>query len=671
MATREAGIKVTLNQSSFLAGLDQIGQRAKTVGGQIKSGLQAGFKGVGGDMFKSGKDSIKDLAGGLKQTIGQVATLGGGIGFGMLVKRAADLRGHMRDIEFAVNKTGKQTADWRDLMASVQDATDETGKSSEDLGDILGEMFEGGGDIEFATAALKTVGHASQASGKDLKQLAGIAVMLQEKFGATAETLPEMLAAVIQKTDQGGLSLAAMGDKFGLLAGEAADAGFAGAEGMASVLGMLNSLDDRLGEKSIPSFKKLFQTLKDGSASLKAISKESGIKFTEGMSGADKLRAIVSSDKGRKAMSEKLGGEQRVVFDLLAKPFEDAMASAKGSGAKTKEATNAGLAAWDAAMKNMGDASLRFQDILEHSKAKQEDDPQIKLNKAIDKIAAKFTEPQMLDALDQLSESLPKVATAAIKLIDFATKHPALAAAGFVGAKVGGSMAMAGIGKMFENVGGAVGGAITGALKSGGASLAADIKGTMAGGAPAWGKAMGAALGIAGAAAIAFEIGKALIDARIEEKEAGQKAAIGTSIEGTNAANRGDLQAAQAAKDKLVEQNLRLSQEMKDSLSDAVFDGMAGMIDSEHKPQAQQQYEQTNKDIAALSEAIAKLTEKTNAASKSTEGMAEATKKAGQAAGGAASAFFNVGGGTPTETTGGGVSKGPGGAPPARPGFFD
>ncbi len=668
MATREAGIKVTLDQSAFLAGLDGIGRKAKAVGGQIKSGLQAGFKGVGGDMMKGGGDAFKQMAGGLKQMVGTAATLGGGIGFGMLVKRASDLRGHMREIEFSVNKTGKQTADWQQLMTGVQSATDQTGKSSEDLAEILNDMWEGGGDIDYAQKALVPVGHAAQSSGKDLKQLASIATMLQEKFGATAETLPEMLAAVIQKTDQGGLSLAAMGDKFGLLAGEAADAGFAGAEGMSSVLGMLNALDDRLGEKSIPSFKKLFQTLKDGSASLKAIGKESGVKFSEGMSGADKLRAIVSSDKGRKAMSEKLGGEQRVVFDLLAKPFDDALQKAKASGAKTKDATAAGLAAWDEAMRGMGEATLKYQDIIDHSKDKQQHDPQIKLNKAIDKIAEKFTEPQMLEALDQLSESLPKVANAAIKLIDFATKHPALAGAAFVGAKVGGNMAMAGLSTLGSNLGGM----LKNALFEGGKSLAADIRGTMAGGAPAWGKQMGAALGIAGAAIIAVEIGKALIDARIAEKERSQKESLGVDIEATNAKNRGDKQGMLEAKTKL-EADLSRQKDDYNSFTKSGLDPMmnllSGMVDKDFKAPELTQMANTQKALDELNAALAGFTEKVNAATKGSEDLATGTKKAGQAAQQASQQLGGITGTQPPETTGGGTSKGPGGALPVRPGY--
>ena len=646
MATREAGIKVTLNAEQALQVMQALGREGEKTGSKIKSGLQAGFKGVGNEMFKGGGGAIKDMAGGLKTAVGAAATLGGGIGFGMLVKRASDLRAQMRDIEFAVNKTGKATANWKDLMAGVNAAQAETGKGADELGAALDFMFAEGGDIDFAEKALAPIGHAAQASGKSVQQLAGIAVMLQEKFGATTETLPEMLAAVTQATGVGGLALEAMGDKFGLLAGEAADAGFGGAEGMSKVLGMLNALDDRLGEKSIPSFKKLFQTLKDGSSSLKEIQKASGLKLT-GLDGAEKLAKIMGSAKGSKAMSEKLGGEQRVVFDLLAKD---------------------GIAGFQKIITGLGEGALSFQDIVEHSKSKQQDDPQIKLNKAIDQIAAKFTEPQMLDALDNLSESLPKVANGIIKLLDFATKHPALAGAAFVGLKVGGGMAGAGASQLGSNAAGM----LKDAIVSGGKSLAADIKQTFEGGAPAWGKAMGAAVGIAGAAAIAIAIGQALIDARIEEKQRSAKQSMGTEIEAATAVAKGDKEGMLAAKQKL-EADLARQKDDYNSFTksgiDPIMNLMAGAVDSDFKAPELEQMKSTQAELAKVTEALAAFTEKTLAATKGTEELAGGAKKAGQAAQQASQQLSGVSGAPTPDSTGNGTSKGPGGGKQPVPGF--
>ena len=656
---REAAIRITLNNGSFVSSMDGIVDKSKKVGSQIKANLSAAFKGVGGEGMKGASDSIKGMVGGMRDAVSTAATLGGGIGFGMLVKKASDLRSHMRDIEFAINKTGKQTADWRDLMGGVQKASDETGKSSEELASALDQMFAEGGDADFAQKALIPVGHAAQASGKDVMELAGKAVMLKEKFGATADELPELLAVLTQMTGTGGPGLDALSGKFELLAGEAVDAGFKGKEGFASVLGMLGALDDRLGDKSIPSFKKLFQTLKDGSASLKAISKEGHIKFDAGMSGEDKLRKIMGSDKARKALTEKLGGEQRVVFDLLSQPYVDAAKAAKESGASTKEVTNAGLAAFDKAMKGMGESTLTYQDLLEHSKGKQADDPQIKLNKAIEKISQKFTEPKMLEALDKLSDALPKLANGMIKLLDFAVNNPVLAGGAFVGAKIGAGAA----GGMAEQGVKNLAGMLKGALSEGGKSLVQDIKGTMAGGAPAWGKQMGAALGIAGAAIIAVEIGKAIIDSRIDDKQKSQKESMAAQIDAVNAMNKKDPAAMAAARAKLEADYNRQKEDYNGvgGMIDAPFNAMASLVDSDYKAPEMTQMENTVKQMKELDAALAALTEKANGAAKGSEAMAQGSAKAGAAAQQASQSLNNISGGS-SETTGQGATKGPGGA---------
>lgn len=659
MAEREAAIRITLNNGSFLSGMDGIVDKAKQVSGKVKAAFGTAFKGTGGAGWGAAGDSIKDMAGGLKDVMSTAATLGGGIGFGMLVKKASDLRGTLRDVEFSVNKTGQQTANWRDLMTDVQGATDATGRSSDELAGILSDMWEGGGDIDYAKKAIVPVGHAAQATGKDIKMLAGIATMLQEKFNATSDTLPQMLGAIIQKTNQGGLGLEAMGDKFGLLAGEAVDAGFAGAAGISNVVGMLNALDDRLGDKSIPSFKKLFQVLKDGSGSLAAIQKAGNIKL-EGLTGAEKLRKIMGSDKARDAITAKLGGEQRVVFDLLANPFVEAAQKAKEGSAKAKDIQAAGMAAFDEAMKSMGESAMTFNDVIKQSKSKQEGDPQIKLNKAIEKISAKFTEPKMLDALDQLSDSLPKLANGMIKLLDFAVKHPLLAGGAVVGAKMTGAIGGAMLGQVGENLAGA----LKGALKSGGSSLVADLKNTMSQGAAGWGHLMGKSMGVAAGALIALEIGQAIIDARIKEKEDSQRKSIGAGIEAANAMGSKDPMQIAAARDKLMADYNRQREDYESFTTgglDAFFNAGAKLVDSDYKAPELTQMENTVKQITELNAALTAMTEKAQAAAKGSEDMAQGTRKAGQAAGQAAQQLSNINGSTTSESTGNGVSKGPGG----------
>lgn len=660
MATREAGIKLTLNSSTLIAGLDGLGAHAKATGKKIKSGLSAGFDGVGKEFLKGGRGALDGIGSGLKNAIGSAATLGGGIGFGMLLKKASDLREKVRDIEFQINKTGRATTSWQEVLKTTQDAASATGKSSEEMANIYESLFASTGDADFAAKALIPIGHAAQASGKDVTQLANAAQMLQRKFGATAETLPDMLTAFVEKTDSGGLSLDALGNKFALMAGEAAEAGFTGKDGLNQLLGMMTQLDSRVGEKSEPAMKKLFQTLKDGSKDLKAFSKESGLKFTPDMSAMEKIRKVMGSEKGRAKMAEKLGGESRVVFDELSKPFDAAFAQAKASGAKTKDATEAGLVAWDKAMADMGKATIDYKKIVAESEQGQLEDPQVRLNAAIEKISQKFTEPPMLAALDKLADSLPRVAGGMIKLLDFALNSPLLAGASIVGAKVGGSALGAGMSKLGENA--------AAGLSNVGVKIGRDIKDEFASGAMSWGKAAGAAVGIAGAAAIAFEIGKSLIDARIAEKEESQKQTSSAVVEAANAGN--DPVKLRAAADRLTADYVRQKEAMRDAgPTDAIFNGLAGLVDSDYKAGELVQAEATLKALTQVNEQLEALAKHTKAAAGGAAELAGGAKKAGQAASAAAGYFGNVSG-SPSDSTGNGTSKGPPAPGAAKPGYL-
>lgn len=511
---REASVKLTLNGGSFVTTMNQVmadtEKRASKTGAHIKSALKTGFSGTMGAAGGGMKSALSDMGSQLKNTMMMGATLGGSIGLGMMVKQAIDLREKLRNVEFAINKAGKETVSWQGLMQDAQAASDATGRSSSEMADAMAGIFEATGDADFARKSLTTIGHVANATGKDMARLADVSGMLFEKFGATPDTLPQMLAVVAEKTDAGGLALDAMKDKFGLLAGEAIDAGFKGEAGLAAVLGMLNALDDRLGEKSLPSFKKLFQVLKDGSGSLKGLEKASGIKFKADTSGLEKIRKIIESPKGRKALEEKLGGEQRVVFDELVKPFDEAFAAAKGQGAKTKEATAAGMAAFDKAMKAMADHSLTSDSIKKKSVERQKEDPMVAVNRAIERIAREFNKPEMVEAVDKLAEKLPELAKGVVGAIEFITRRPKTAAA----LLVGGKLALGAVEGVTTKVGSNIADSLGKKAPEWGAAFAAKVAAD--GG---WMKVAGQFGLVVGAALAATEFGKSLIDASMDKDE--------------------------------------------------------------------------------------------------------------------------------------------------------
>lgn len=671
MAGREANVKLTLDAggfvSTFASHMSQVEARARQTEGSLKGSFGRAMKSLGagtGEAFKSGfggakagiKGAMGDIGSTVKQGFGVVAGLGGGIGMGMMIENAIDLREKVRNIEFQINKTGQATASWEDVMADVHSAAQETGYSSEEMADAFHSSFEGAGDADYASAAIRAAGNTARATGKDLGQLVDVTTMLYEKFGATPDTLPDMLAAVAEKTDTGGLALDSMREKFGLLAGEAVDAGFKGSAGISAVVGMLNALDDRLGEKSIPSFKKLFQTLKDGSSSLKDITKLSGgaVHFKEGETGLEKLHKIVGSDKARAALTQKLGGEQRVVFDELLKPFKAAFDEAKAHGATAKQATAKGLAAFDAAMSKMSEHTMTAASVQKRATEQQKDDPRIALKKAIDKVGQEFQKPEMIDAIDTLSEKLPQLAQGTSSAIDWIVKHPKEAVAGAVGAKI----AVGGITGFAEK--------FTEKALSSAFSTAGDafVKKVVTDG--GWGKLAGNFGMVAAGAFAAYEGGKSLIDDSLgaDDKKRAALADLQGDAEAMAKHGTGTAEQRELVAEQLRARIAQMEKEGGPGIATRLFGGIANLVDPAHL-NAQGQVEGTehpvnewNKQLADAKAALEELEKSGTGTKNAQQKLADASMRAAAALERMSSAA-DAGGPDPGMPTG--KSKGVGG----------
>lgn len=654
---KEANLKLTLNASGFSQSIDGLKTKVRAFGGDVKKYLGgsfgqdavAGIKGAGGALAQMGSQ--------LKGQISMAATLGGAVGIGAMVKRAVEMREKVRDVQFQIEKAGKSTADWQGLMEDVHKAADRTGQSSGDLADILQSLHAATGDADFARAALEPIGHAAQASGQDVLKLGDAAQMLYRKFGANAETLPEMLAVFVEKSDAGGLSLDALGNKFALLAGEAEEAGFKGADGLSSLLGMLETLDSRVGEKAEPALKKMFQVLKTGSKDLKALGKESGIKFGADDTATEKLRKIMGSEKGRKKFAEKLGGESRVVFDELSEPFNKAFAASKAAGMKTAQATEQGLASFDASMELMSKRTLEYAKIVEESKAGQEEDPIAKLNKAVDKIAQAFTKPEMMDAIDKLSEMLPQLAQGLVKTLNFIVNNPLASGAMLVGGK----MAMGAAGGFAGNVANRLGdkasekGAklfgdiASGVIAKDGAKRFAEAVATNGG----WAKTAGQFGMIAGAALLAFQAGKEVIDNTLNTHfdDRAKTSDIINSAESMTNHGVGSEKDRRATAEALKARIAKMEKDGGPSVSAKLFGNMANTFGDAKHPVTE-----FNEQLKRAKESLAAL--ENSKAAKGSDELGTAASKAAKGVETLANALSKVElpAGTPT-----GSSKGPGG----------
>lgn len=548
MSEREASVKLTLDNSQYIVNIRRAGD--ETENAVKKSHKAASAFGAGLEGAKKGMEKLGEKA---KDVLRIVGGLAAAFSVEEAVKKAVGLRERFKDIEFQMNKTGRaaqgMTVDWENLQGAARDAGKETGQSTESMADAMQQLFGDVGDIDYAVGSLKAVGAAASASGKSVEQMADVAGMLNEKFGATTDTLPDMLAAIVSGTDSGGLHIDSLKEKFGLLAGEAVDAGFKGAGGLGNVIGMLNMLDDRLGEKSIPSFKKLFQTIKDGSASLKSLEKDAGMTFKPGTTGNDKLRSFMSTEKGRKALAEHVGGDQRVVVDYLAAPFQKAFNDAKKAGDSTEKATKKGLDAYDSALKKASGSTLTYADI-EARAAEKAESPQARLTRAMEDFEEAIATPELYSAIDSLAKDLPKLAKALAQVVGLAVHSPWMAGAAGVAAVGGGGFAKAAAGQLMLNIGKSFSGQLKTATAPAAKYLGDTAASTLANN-PALGMA-GKAFAVAGALAFGMEIGKYISDKIIQGKEDDQNAALGATLASANGVPMADKKAALAkAKESL------------------------------------------------------------------------------------------------------------------------
>lgn len=560
MAQRDASVRLSLNAGSFAGGLRQVSREASRVGTQIGRAISVPLKAG----FAAGRNAAGALMNDIKGALKAATSLGGAIGAGAGVKNALEMRSIYADLAFNISKTGKEAVTWQQIQTAIEPVALRTSRTSHEMAGAFKEVFEATGDAEFTKASMDTIADAANATGYSVTQLANAAQIMQRKFGASTQDMPDMMAAFVEKVGVGGASIDSMGPKFAAMAGEAAAAGLKGKEGMSTLLGVMVALDSRVGEKAAPGLKMLLERLKKGSSELKNIEKKSKLEFGADTSAFDKIRAMLSG-KGRTVIEASLTGDSRTVFDELAKPFDEAMRKAKEGGATTKEATAAGLAAFDKAMEEAGRSSLTAAKIAEDSQKRQEE-PQRKLQKAMETFYQAFTKPEMLSAMDELSQSLPKLAEGMAKIVEFVTRNPLLAGGLYAGARVGGSAAGAAVQstaltvskKAFAGIGAMI---AEDAAKSG-----------------KWATA-GKAIGVAAAALLAYELGKNQIDKALnKDQELLSKLNIATERARTIAA---DPQATKKEKTAALNE-LRAAKAAKEregtSTLGAVFGGAAALI---------------------------------------------------------------------------------------------
>jgi len=446
--TKVASVKLDLDGGNYTTAIKRIGDQTEQEARKAArsfSPLNAGLSRMTKDFSALGSR----MGGMLKSAL----TFGGAFAFGASIKGAVDLNSQIQQFTQRVELSTGKTMDWREVQMQLRDATDDTKKSQEELLQTAERVFESTGNAEYSLGIIKAIGKQSQVTGSDMLALGDAGQLAFRKFGVTAEEFNnEVLPGITEKLAGGGLKVEDLQGKFALLATEAEALGFKGGKGFVQLLGLAKELDNELGESLVPGMKRLGEVLKSGTSQVRAIQgllKKSRLKIDVDKQGLDLFRDILAKGpKGIEALQQSIRSpEARRTIDNLVKPFEEAFAKAREAGETPAEAARKGLDAFDARMFAFGKTLEDAETLQKRFNDRLRDDPGLKLRDSLNKLELSFQKPQMISALNKLSDNLPALAEAAASALDFIVDHPVLSGAVAVGGRAGTSFALGAAGE--------------------------------------------------------------------------------------------------------------------------------------------------------------------------------------------------------------------------------
>lgn len=520
--TKTAGIKLTLQSQGFNNGLKKAEDDAKKsgsrMGGAFKEALSSGLK--------AGLDAVKSTFSTIKDTVLSIGGLAGGIGVVEMLRGAVTAEHGFRKLAFAIRAGTGAGVDFQQMQKNVQAIAVKTGQSTEELGATLAHVFKETGDAKFAQASIETIATAATGTGEELEALGQISAVLNQKFGITAEQLPDALAMVYSAANKGGASLQDLGEDFGELGGKARSLGATGTEGLQKMLTLTNMAKVESGKfsQAMTALPQIFDAILERGKDWKV---KFGIETVDAkgkpLDPYQIIKNIVTKTKGDRTKLAELGfgGEGLQTLMGLSKSFSGAL---NANGTNVKEAQ----ASYDEALAKAGESTMKWNDIQLNASYEAESTEK-RFAVALEKLKATFAKPEITDAINKLAESLPKLADVVAEVVGFAAKNPALAAGGLVGAQFG-SAAFGGAAQSL------ISSMIQSAMSKGGAGAAATVAesaATSAGGNIAKGflgsLTAGTGLALVGAAIATAFVANAMLSNEEKAKE-----------EKTNAARTGE-----------------------------------------------------------------------------------------------------------------------------------
>jgi len=434
----EAAVKVSLDSAEFLGELRRMATELKKAGDEGKKN----FKGIGAGV-DAAKGKMREMAGTAKTALKAVISLGGAFSFAQGIRGATDLDARMRALAFRIEVATKKGQDHRELQTELERAAASTSRTTEEMAGAFDEVFSATGNLQFSRQVLGAIGDTATATSESVLDVATAAQVMQRKFGVSAVEIRGALASIFEGAKPGGPKFTALVNVIDTLGAAAVQAGLKGKKAMDFIIGAVQVTDEKFGSlgQQVTGIQNLLLNLQQSNR-LKAIAKELAIPADQLLNEGDFLgvmRKILS--KGQKGLDElraKFVGpeEQKALKILFTQPFEEALERAKASGLKGRDAIDQALGVLDSRIGEFGKSTLTAADIQKRAAAEAEQ-PQAQMRKALETLSKSFTQPEIIQGVNDLAKMLPGVAKALGSFLSFAAKHPILAGALGVGGNVG------------------------------------------------------------------------------------------------------------------------------------------------------------------------------------------------------------------------------------------
>ncbi len=481
MAEREAAVKLTLDNAQFMVTIKRTGDAVDAVGKRGKKSMDLFGAGIA-----SAKRGLGNLAQSLKGTLAMAASLGGAFTVGQAVQQAVKLRSSYEQVAFGIRQATGNMMQAAEVQAIVERSAAKTTRTNDEMAGSFDRLWHATGDLDFSRDALESIGTTATATGADLEMLTTLADQLHTKFEVSAGGMQTALAQLHQAGEKGGPSFAEFADIISNVGAELMAAGIQGERGLQFMLGAMVKTDDAFNNlpKQVAGLKAALRGLGDA-GELKKLGEKIGIDpkklinekdaiarlkmiFSKGTAGADALLS---------GMNE--GEEKRTMELLFTDPFKAALKDAQATGLKGKAAIDAALVTFDGGLKKFGKSTATAAQVEEQA-ARMAAQPAAQLRVALDRLNTAFSQPEIINAINELTKALPDLAKLVGEIVAFAARNPIASLAVAGGAKVGGDMLMGMAGEALKKglgVGGAAAGAGAGALGAGAGAAAGFMGG--------------------------------------------------------------------------------------------------------------------------------------------------------------------------------------------------